>query len=634
MCANVAPANQQTRDENHKLIPAWAVWVSSSIILHFSLLNAPAQRPLGIDVYAGSGVITWSTVKNADITFAWAKATEGTYYQDANFVDNQVNGKAAGVYLGAYDFSRPDLYTPTTEANYFWNYAGSYIKNDGKTLMPMLDVETFNGYAGASSYSDWVNQWCHSIQTNAAAHGVSVTPVIYISACNASYLDTSVSQWIPWIASYNGQNPQTGTPWNTCTSYERWGPGVWTAWQFTSSAIIPGVPGNSSGYCDEDVFNGTSSSLISTLVAGAIAITNQPASVMVAIGGAATFKVGAMGTGTLHYQWRFNGTNITGATADSYAIANAQLNHAGAYSVLITNSLGSVESEPAYLAVLANAPGAALAPPGLVNWWPADGTPLDIFGANNATPYNGLSYTDGEVGSAFHFDGSSSYLLVNGATSIPPPWTVCLWVNRQNAPGASAALMGDQTYALKLEQYNGTRRVGITQSGVADFLVSPAYTVSASTWTHLAFVGTSTSVALFTNGVLEGAIAVSNFPLPRACLGADLLAGGSLTDPMLGSLDEIQVFNRALGGSEINAIWQAGSAGLVRAPQFTGAVPAGNDQIQLNLRGQTSKTFTLYVSTNLLNWTSFGIISNPTGAINYTNSTASSPQKFYRASQP
>ena len=33
------------------------------------------------------------------------------------------------------------------------------------------------------------------------------------------------------IADYNGADPQTSTPWTTCTSCERWGSGAWDFWQ-------------------------------------------------------------------------------------------------------------------------------------------------------------------------------------------------------------------------------------------------------------------------------------------------------------------------------------------------------------------------------------------------------------------
>src|ERR1043166_3487754 len=126
--------------------------------------------------------------------------------------------------------------------------------------MPMLDTERFTN--GVTYMSDWVNEWCSNIVNKAKAVGVNVKPVIYISACNACNYNSTVAQWIPWIASWNGQSPQTGTPWSTCTSCERWGSGVWNVWQYTDSTPLPGATQNADG----DVFNGTMSSLISTLV--------------------------------------------------------------------------------------------------------------------------------------------------------------------------------------------------------------------------------------------------------------------------------------------------------------------------------------------------------------------------------
>src|SRR5579872_6589077 len=179
--------------------------MAAALVLAFAPDRALAQRPLGVDVssYQGGG-INWGSVKGSGISFAWAKATEGTYDDDADFVVNENNGKGAGVVMGAYHFNRPDLDSPGTEASFFWSAAGGYIQADGKTLMPMLDMETFNGVVGASSYSDWCNQWCHDIQNDASAKGVSIKPFIYFSAC-ACALDSSVSGWLSDVANYNGE---------------------------------------------------------------------------------------------------------------------------------------------------------------------------------------------------------------------------------------------------------------------------------------------------------------------------------------------------------------------------------------------------------------------------------------------
>ncbi|MSU59926.1 MAG: PKD domain-containing protein, partial [Pedosphaera sp.] len=86
------------------------------------------------------------------------------------------------------------------------------------------------------------------------------------------------------------------------------------------------------------------------------AISTQPQNQNVNLGSNATFTVTATGTAPLGYQWRFNGTNLPGATASAYTRVNAQLADAGPYSVVITNVNGSVTSSVANLAVIV-APG-------------------------------------------------------------------------------------------------------------------------------------------------------------------------------------------------------------------------------------------------------------------------------------
>jgi GH25 family lysozyme M1 (1,4-beta-N-acetylmuramidase) len=222
-----------------------------------------AQRPIGIDVSSYQGAPNWPAVRGAGITYAWAKATEGTTITDGSFANNENNGKAAGVYMGAYHFAHPNQASPGSEAAHFWGVAGPYIKNDGKTFTPMLDMEVFSGLVGASSYSDWANQWCNTIVNDAAVNAVTVRPVIYTSSCSACNFNTSVAQWIPWLANYNGQSSQSGTPWSVCGSCEEWGAGAWSLWQYSSSGGVSGI----AGAVDMDVFNGTSAGLVSTMLA-------------------------------------------------------------------------------------------------------------------------------------------------------------------------------------------------------------------------------------------------------------------------------------------------------------------------------------------------------------------------------
>jgi hypothetical protein len=81
------------------------------------------------------------------------------------------------------------------------------------------------------------------------------------------------------------------------------------------------------------------------------AILAQPQSQTVNLGGTVTFSVSACGTGTLTYQWRFNGNNISGATATNYSISSVQATNAGTYSVVVANGAESAASSGATLTV-------------------------------------------------------------------------------------------------------------------------------------------------------------------------------------------------------------------------------------------------------------------------------------------
>lgn len=602
----------------------------------FSSVLLLAQRPLGIDVssYQADSAMTWPSIKSGGISFGWAKATEGANTGDSEYVAHMSNGKAAGIYMGSYHYAHPELNTAATEASHFWSRAATYTLNDHLSLNPMLDVEgsAFSGSVGSTSTTAWCNSWCNTIISDAAGQGVTLKPNIYVSACNACNFDSTISQWYSDIADYNGEAAQTGTPWSTCTSCERWGTGTgaWTFWQYSSSGGITGYSAN----IDKDVFNGTATTLLTQVIGGGgPQITNQPLSITVPLGTNVLFTVASTGT-SLKYQWRFNTTNIGGATTSSYSIASVDLTNAGNYSVVVTNSTGSTTSSYAYLSVLApptNATGSIMAPTNLVNWWQGEGNTTDSFGTATKVPTGNFYYQRGLTGFGLHFNGTS--YLTNSYVSMAVPWTLMLWVNRQNAAGTSAGLLSDGNYTFKLEQYNGTRQVGITHAGFGDYTFG--YVVPANTWTHLAFVGTSTGTSLYVNGALQSSLTNSQ-PLPRGYIGVSYFTSGNvISDYMSGTIDEMMTFNRALTSGEISAVYNAGAAGLIRAPELTSISidPAGNS-VTLNMHGITGKTFTVYRSPDLLNWTSLGRVSSSTGMLQYSDLISGAPQNSYKVTQP
>jgi enediyne biosynthesis protein E4 len=87
-------------------------------------------------------------------------------------------------------------------------------------------------------------------------------------------------------------------------------------------------------------------------VSGPIVITHQPQTRTVPRGSNATFQVAAEGLAPLSYRWLFNGFAIIDATNAGLVITNAQLAEDGTYSVVLSNSYGSVLSSEAALVVL------------------------------------------------------------------------------------------------------------------------------------------------------------------------------------------------------------------------------------------------------------------------------------------
>ena len=86
-------------------------------------------------------------------------------------------------------------------------------------------------------------------------------------------------------------------------------------------------------------------------------ITDQPEDQTVADGATASFTVAASGTPTPTYQWQRKGDNgrysdVTGATSATYTTAATTTADDGAqFRVIVTNSQGSVTSDPAQLTV-------------------------------------------------------------------------------------------------------------------------------------------------------------------------------------------------------------------------------------------------------------------------------------------
>jgi uncharacterized lipoprotein YddW (UPF0748 family) len=81
-------------------------------------------------------------------------------------------------------------------------------------------------------------------------------------------------------------------------------------------------------------------------------IATHPADQSARAGSQAAFEVAATGAPSPSYQWQFNAQPLAGATNSQLSIAPVREDHAGEYSVVVSNLLGTVTSSPATLRVI------------------------------------------------------------------------------------------------------------------------------------------------------------------------------------------------------------------------------------------------------------------------------------------
>lgn len=117
-----------------------------------------------------------------------------------------------------------------------------------------------------------------------------------------------------------------------------------------SKAYFPSLSAIATGAAGE-LYVTDGSKVLKGQLAGAPVISTQPLTQTVAPGSNVQFSVTAGGIPAPTYQWYFNGSAFSGATTNMLSFTNARSSDAGDYTVVVTNSLGSVTSTKATLTI-------------------------------------------------------------------------------------------------------------------------------------------------------------------------------------------------------------------------------------------------------------------------------------------
>jgi len=205
----------------------------------------------------------------------------------------------------------------------------------------------------------------------------------------------------------------------------------------------------------------------------------------------------------------------------------------------------------------------ATVPSGLVSWWQGESNASDSSGINNGTLVGNAAFTEGKVGQAFRFDGNGdAVFLGNPAALHLQNFTIDAWIKRGsttqaslNAGGGLLVAYGGGGYAFG---FLDDGRTFLTQVGVSQ--VTSTYQITDTNFHHVAVTKTGSTVVFYVDGVAYPASSfdsVFSFG-SQVAIGA---RGDNFANSFLGVIDELDIFNRALTGAEILAIYNNGATG-------------------------------------------------------------------------
>jgi uncharacterized repeat protein (TIGR02543 family) len=299
--------------------------------------------------------------------------------------------------------------------------------------------------------------------------------------------------------------------------------------------------------------------------------TNQTATA----GGNVTFNVIATGSTPLSFQWQTNNADLPGATNTSLILTNLQISQGGNYGIVVTNLYGTA-STSAVLTVVPP-PSCVPASAGMVGWWRGEGNTGDQLGTNNGAFNNVVAYGSGEVGSAFLFDGVSSYVSISRSASLDTgaQLTMEAWIkpDANSSLTCCKGLFASDFYGITIGGAGIIAYIATTSGAgtSGDANAGAGAMVSVGQWHHVAGTYDGAKLQLYIDGQAWGnPLAISGSILPMQAnswvsLGSE---DGRKSCPSCigtryfkGLIDEAALYNRALSASAISQIYNAGISG-------------------------------------------------------------------------
>ncbi|HEX8679077.1 MAG TPA: LamG-like jellyroll fold domain-containing protein, partial [Chthoniobacterales bacterium] len=218
------------------------------------------------------------------------------------------------------------------------------------------------------------------------------------------------------------------------------------------------------------------------------------------------------------------------------------------------------------------------APAGMVSWYPLDATGADIQDGNSGTPQGNVTFVNGRVDRAARLGGTGNTsgvgdrIVVGNAANLQlQDFTMDAWIKRASSTivtnngragveGGTFFAWGNGGYGFLIDQATG--RIGLTK--VEESAAFSTTTITDTNYHHVAVTKSGGTVTFYIDGVADAPVSYN--PTFTFATAAAIGARGDndVQNAFFGDIDELEIFSRALGATEVQAIFNAGTSGKCR----------------------------------------------------------------------
>jgi hypothetical protein len=234
------------------------------------------------------------------------------------------------------------------------------------------------------------------------------------------------------------------------------------------------------------------------------------------------------------------------------------------------------------IAFLIPTPTSALLTTGLLHYWKLDessGDVADSVGAITLTNTNTVGFGAAKINNGADFSGTNTNKSLK-SSSAPGvgvgAMTMSGWINVTTDPASNVIYglftnvtnnsnqpIGNQAYYWNVA---GTKKLRYNRPplGVGDSLIDYNVTLSTATWYHVVIVYDGSNQSLYLDGTLvagptaQSGLGTDASSANAVSIGARVQSGSTATF-FSGKVDEVGLWDRALTGSEITQLYNAGT---------------------------------------------------------------------------